>query len=136
MEKVHRYIAVAFCALVTACFCTGCAGTPGGLAEPVTTDYRYLGRIESTVERIERTSDSVSKRLELIERAGSNIDNGLQRLEFLLTEYQRIVGEVLDENDRIKAELEQMAKSGSNSMDGATDMASTENTTTDKDNVR
>lgn len=89
--------------------CTGCA-TVGGLSgedtELVAANSRNLGRIESTVSSLERTVESSTERLEIVERASERIKDSGERLDYLFSEYEREVGRLLDEIDSLRAREE------------------------------
>lgn len=86
----------------------GCqsAGLSGKDAELVERHSRNLGRIEGTANALADTIADSRERLEIITRAGERIGDGIDRLDYLFGEYEREVGRLLDEIDRLRQQIE------------------------------
>ena len=109
-EKIRNNTRLALSGLVLAVLCTGCqsAGLSGKDADLVAANSRAVGRVEGTVRSLEDTISDSRERLEIVARAGERIAGGVDRLEFLFTEYESEVERLLGEIDRLKAQLEQV----------------------------
>lgn len=68
------------------------------------------GRLEATIAELDRTVASSRKRIENIIGTGRNIEDGIERLEYLFEQYESEVGRLLSEIDRIRNETEESAE--------------------------
>ena len=84
------------------------AGLQGKDAELVHRNARNVGRIEGTAENLGELVDRSQERLKIVSRASEKIADGVQRLEYLLDEYEREVERILAEIDRLRAQQEEM----------------------------
>lgn len=93
--------------------CFSCAST-GRLqrqdAELIEANSRNIGRVEGTVQSLSDTIHDSRERLEIVGRAGARIREASERLDYLITEYELEVERILDEIDRLRAELEASQK--------------------------
>lgn len=99
-------LAVMFCMGILG----GCAtaGLQGKDFELVSSNARYLGRSERISEDLGECIERSSERLEIVARASKNIEDGIDRLTFLLGEYEREVGKLCDEIDRLRKQQEEV----------------------------
>lgn len=102
--------------LVTFCICillTSCVST-GRLqrqdTELIEANSRNIGRVEGTVQSLSDTIHDSRERLEIVGRASARIKEASERLDYLITEYELEVERILDEIDRLRAELETSQK--------------------------
>lgn len=79
-------------------------------AELVEANSRNIGRVESTIGSLSDTIHDSRERLEIVGRAGARIREASERLDYLITEYELEVERILDEIDRLRAELEASQK--------------------------
>lgn len=109
VKKVFIYLLV----LVLCFVCTGCAtvtGLQGKDAEFIEANSRNIGRIEGSIGTLSDTIHDSRERLEIVGRASARIRDASERLDFLITEYELEVERILDEIDRLRAELEEAQK--------------------------
>ena len=95
-------------------FCTGCSttGLQGKDAELVSRHSRDIGRIEGTASALADTVADSRERLEVVSRASERIGDGIERLDYLFTEYEREVERLCKEIDSLRAQLEQVEADG------------------------
>lgn len=107
MSKNYLYIIVAFvlCSCFVSCTTTGLQRKD---AELVAANARNTGRIESSAENLGELVGRSQERLEIVSRASEKIADGVQRLEFLLSEYELEVERLLAEIDHLRAQQEQV----------------------------
>jgi hypothetical protein len=99
-------LAVMFCmGILGGCATTGLQGKD---AELVAANARNAGRIESSAENLGELVGRSQERLEIVSRASEKIADGVQRLEFLLSEYELEVERLLAEIDRLRAQQEKV----------------------------
>lgn len=96
------------CVLCFSCVSTG--GLQGQDSELVEANSRNIGRVESTIGSLSDTIHDSRERLEIVGRAGARIREASERLDYLITEYELEVERILDEIDRLRAELETSQK--------------------------
>jgi Mg2+ and Co2+ transporter CorA len=88
---------------------TGCITTKVTNQQLISANQRATGKIESTVESIDSIITSSSERIESITERSKQIEDGIDRLEFLFNCYEResrrIIDELIEERDRLKAYL-------------------------------
>lgn len=96
------------CIMLTSCVSTG--GLQRQDAELVEANSRNIGRVEGTVQSLSNTIHDSRERLEIVGRASTRIREAGERLDYLITEYELEVERILDEIDRLRAELEASQK--------------------------
>ena len=109
-DEIHIVLccfACIVCLLFGGCVSTGLQGKD---YELVSANARNAGRIESTAGSLADCLDRSQERLELVARASERIEDGVSRLEYLLDEYEREVGRLCDEIDRLRAQQERLEK--------------------------
>ena len=91
-------------------FCSGCAtaGLQGKDAELVSRHSRNIGRIEGTASALADAVADSRDRLEVVSRASERIGDGIERLDYLFTEYEREVERLCNEIDSLRAQIEQV----------------------------
>ena len=114
-ENVHNTGRFLLSGLMLAVLCTGCStvGLQGKDAELVSRNSRNIGRIEGTASALADAVADSRDRLEVVSRASERIGDGLERLDYLFTEYEREVERLCNEIDSLRAQLEQVEGDGS-----------------------
>ena len=102
----------ALCVFVVTLCGAGCqsARLQGDTGEVVAGNARAAGRLEATVRSLDDTIGDSRERLEIVARASERIAGGVDRAEFLFSEYEQEVGRLLDEIDRIRTEAQAEAE--------------------------
>lgn len=95
-------------------FCSGCStvGLQGKDAELVSRHSRNIGRIEGTASALADAVADSRDRLEVVSRASERIGDGIERLDYLFTEYEREVERLCNEIDSLRAQIEQVEGDG------------------------
>ena len=101
-------------ALMLSALCTGCVSTglQGKDAGIVARHSRDIGRIEGTASALADAVADSRERLEVVARASERIGDGIERLDYLFTEYEREVERLCNEIDSLRARLEEMEGGG------------------------
>ena len=95
-------------------FCSGCStvGLQGKDSELVSRHSRNVGRIEGTASALADAVADSRDRLEVVSRASERIGDGIERLDYLFTEYEREVERLCNEIDSLRAQIEQVEGDG------------------------
>ena len=104
-EKIRFYIGLAALAFL-ALFCTGCVTNGNAVAG----DTFAAGQLEATIRELDRTTADSRKRIEDVISASRNLGDGIDRLEYLFTEYEREVRKLQTEIERIRDKAEAESK--------------------------
>ena len=91
---------------VLCCSCVSTSRLQRQDAELIEANSRNIGRVEGTVQSLGNTISDSRERLEIVGRASTRIRDASERLDYLITEYELEVERILDEIDRLRAELE------------------------------
>lgn len=75
---------------------------------------RTAGKLEATVSSLDRILEGSRDRIGVITRASERIADGIDRAEFLFSEYEQEVGRLLDEVDQLRNQIEGEGESNSN----------------------
>ena len=112
MVKKVRLVFYVLCVVLFVSLFAGCAttGFQRSDAELIAANSRAAGRLESTVEELDGTIENSRERIELVTRASEKIESGIDRLEYLFSEYEREVSKLLAEIDRIRGEIKAEGK--------------------------
>lgn len=103
---------ILICLACVLCFsCVSTRGLQRQDTELVEANARNIGRVESTIGSLSDTIHDSRERLEIVGRAGARIREASERLDYLITEYELEVERILDEIDRLRAELEKAQES-------------------------
>ena len=105
---VKKILIGLICILCCSCVSTGRLQRQD--AELVEANSRNIGRVEGTVQSLGNTISDSRERLEIVGRASTRIRDASERLDYLITEYELEVERILDEIDRLRAELETSQK--------------------------
>ena len=105
---VKKVLICLICVLCCSCVSTGRLQKQD--AELIEANSRNIGRVEGTVQSLGNTISDSRERLEIVGRASTRIRDASERLDYLITEYELEVERILDEIDRLRAELEASQK--------------------------
>lgn len=96
----------------------GCKSTTVTNGDIIGANSQQFGRIESTVETIDRIVNNSRERISVITESSRKITDGIERLEYLFNEYDsetnRIINDLIRERDSLKAYLENNVDINSN----------------------
>ena len=93
---------------------SGCK-TTGQSNNSIPADTYSVGRLEGTICSLDTILDDSTNRINSITEASRDITDGIDRLEYLFTEYERETSRLREEIDNLKRELE-TAKEDSNNI--------------------
>lgn len=102
-------LCLVFCVLCAGCKSAGVYNDTG----LVVSNQRAIQRLEYTTAELGAVYSRANERLDTIREQAAGIGNGISRLEYLFTEYDRQVVELLTEIDRIRKQAKQSSKANS-----------------------
>lgn len=86
---------------------TSCISTKITDPELIESNSRAIGKLEATADSIDRILDDSTERIGAISERSQEITDGIERLEYLFDQYEsesnRIINELIEERDRIRA---------------------------------
>ena len=103
----------AFCITLCGAGCQS-ARLSGDAGSVIAGNARTAGKLEATVSSLDRILESSRDRIGVITRASKRITDGIDRAEFLFSEYEQEVGRLLDEVDQLRNQIEGEGENNSN----------------------
>lgn len=83
---------------------SSCASTrnTNDIADIIARNSQSTGRLEATVKELDRTIIDSRKRIENIVNSSRGITNGIERVEYLFSEYEQETNRLLNQIDTIR----------------------------------
>lgn len=101
-EKAFLSFILCFVLLFAFSGCCTCGRLKADAADVIAGDSRAVGRLESTVAALDRTTSDSRERIANIIATSRGITDGVERVEYLFNQYEHEVERLLDEIDAVR----------------------------------
>ncbi len=105
-EKKNGFKIILFCFIVFCVSSCSTTGTGTDVIDTITGNSYAAGQLEATITELDRTTASSRERIEAIIGTSRNIENGIERVEYLFGQYESEVNRLLNEIDTIREQIE------------------------------
>lgn len=99
-------------------FCTGCRSTEFWHTDIVEGNSRTAGKLEATVEALDTAASSSRERVGKLIETSRSIEDGIEKLEYLFTGYEREVERLQCDIERIRKEAGDQSEDNNGSGSG------------------
>lgn len=108
---ISRIIFYIFIIIAGSGIFTSCKSTQISDSDTISRNSYATGQLEATIAELDRTTTDSRNRITGIISTSRNIENGIERIEYLFGEYESEVDRLLNEIDKIRIEIEKTTKS-------------------------